>query len=83
MDWVPWMGAILQSHVHKGMQLKGLPLNCTLGPHGWRIQVYVGMGTAGSTLDDQIFKHTDLRHKIKDVSTGFPDSESLGIDGQR
>ena len=41
------------------------------------------MGAAGSTSDAQIFKHTDLRHKIKDSSIGFPDSESLGIDGPK
>ena len=34
------------------------------------------MRAAGSTSDAQIFKHTDLRHKIEDGSIGFPDSES-------
>ena len=41
------------------------------------------MGAAGSTSDDQIFKHTNLRHKIEDGSIGFPDSESLGIGGPK
>ena len=41
------------------------------------------MGAARSTSDAQIFKHTDLRHKIKDGSIGFPDSESLGMGGPK
>ena len=55
-------------------QLQGLPLHCTLGPGGWRFQVPVG---------GQIFKHTNLRHKIEDGSIGFPDSKSLGIGGPK
>ena len=43
--------------------------------------LWVDVGAAGSTSDAQIFKHTDLRHKIEDGSIGFPDSESLGIGG--
>ena len=45
--------------------------------------LWVDMGAAGSTSDDQIFKHTHLRHKIEDGSIGFPDSESLGIGGPK
>ena len=45
--------------------------------------LWVDMGAAGSTSDAQIFKHTDLRHKIEDGSIGFPDSESLGIGGPK
>ena len=45
--------------------------------------LWVDMGAAGSTSDDQIFKHTNLRHKIEDGSIGFPDSESLGIGGPK
>ena len=45
--------------------------------------LWVDMGEAGSTSDAQIFKHTDLRHKIEDCSIGFPDSESLGIGGPK
>ena len=41
------------------------------------------MGAAGPTSDDQIFKHTNLRHKIEDGRIGFPDSESLGIGGPK
>ena len=41
------------------------------------------VGAAGSTSDAQIYKHTDLRHKIEDGSMGFPDSESLGIGGPK
>ena len=41
--------------------------------------LWVEMGAARSTSDAQIFKHTNLRHKIEDGSIGFPDSESLGI----
>ena len=41
------------------------------------------MGTAGSTSDAQIFKHTDLKNKIEDSSIGFTDSESLGIGGPK
>ena len=43
----------------------------------------VEAGAAGSTSDAHIFKHTDLRHKIKDGSIGFPDSESLWIGGPK
>ena len=45
--------------------------------------LWVDVGAAGSTSDAQIFKHTDLRHKIEDGSIGFPDSESLGIGGPK
>ena len=45
--------------------------------------LWVDMGAAGSTSDAQIFKHTDLRHKIEDGSIGFPNSESLGIGGPK
>ena len=45
--------------------------------------LWVDMGAAGSASDDQIFKHTNLRHKIEDGSIGFPDSESLGIGGPK
>ena len=41
------------------------------------------VGAARSTSDVQIFKHTDLRHKIEDGSISFPDSESLGIGGRK
>ena len=41
------------------------------------------MGEAGSTSDDKVFKHTNLRHKIEDGSIGFPDSEPLGISGPK
>ena len=37
------------------------------------------VGAAESTSDAQIFKHTNLKHKIENGSIGFPDSESLGI----
>ena len=43
--------------------------------------LWLGMGTTGSTSDVQIFKHTNLRHKIGDGSIGFPDSEYLEIGG--
>ena len=43
--------------------------------------LWVDIVEAGSTSDDLIFKHTNLRHKIEDGSIGFPDSESLGIGG--
>ena len=33
--------------------------------------LWVDMGAAGSTSDDQIFKHTNLRHKIEDTSIGI------------
>ena len=53
MPWVPWMEGIFQSDVHKGEQplpqLQGLPLYCTLGPGGWRLQVPVG-GRGGSRV---------------------------------
>ena len=45
--------------------------------------LWVEVGAAGSTSDTQIFKYTNLRHKIEDgsISFEFPDSESLGIGG--
>ena len=65
-------------------QQQGLPLNCTLGPGGWTFRVPVGgHGGPGSTSDAQIFKHTDLRHKVKDSSISFPDSESPRIGGPK
>ena len=48
----------------------------------WKF-LWMDMGAAGSTSDDQIFKRTNLRHKIEDGSIGFPDSESLGIVGPK
>ena len=45
--------------------------------------LWVDMGAAGSTSDDQIFKHTNLRHKIEDGSIGFPDGESLVTGGTK
>ena len=54
-----------------------------LGPGGWRFQVPVGGHGGMSTSDAQIFKHTDLRHKIEDGSISFSDSESLGISGPK
>ena len=45
--------------------------------------LWVDMGAAGSTSDEQIFKHKNLRHKIEDGCIGFPDSESLGIGGPK
>ena len=45
--------------------------------------LWVDMGAARSTSDDQISKHTNLRHKIEDGSISFPDSESLGIGGPK
>ena len=41
------------------------------------------MGAAGSSSDAQIFKHSDLRHKIEDGSIGIPESESMGIGGPK
>ena len=45
--------------------------------------LWVDIGAVGSTSDAQIFKHTDLRHKIEDGSISSPDSESLGIGGPK
>ena len=45
--------------------------------------LWVDMGAAGSTSDDQVLKHTNLRHKIEDDSVSFPDSESHGIGGPK
>ena len=41
------------------------------------------LGAAGSSSDAQIFKHSDLRHKIEDDSISFPESESLVDDGPK
>ena len=45
--------------------------------------LWVDVRAARSTSDAQIFKHTELRHKIEDGSIGFHDSESLGIGGPK
>ena len=45
--------------------------------------LWVDVGAAGSTSDAQIFKHTDLRHKIQHSSISFPESESLVIGGPK
>ena len=37
----------------------------------------------GLSSDAQIFKHSDLRHKIKEGSIGFSESGSLGISGPK
>ena len=39
--------------------------------------LWVDLGAARSSSDAQIFKHSDLRHKIEDGTISFPESESL------
>ena len=47
----------------------------------WWMEILSSCGwTWGQLGQLQIFKHTNLRHKIEDGSIGFPDSEALGID---
>ena len=43
--------------------------------------LWVDLGPAKSSSDAQIFKHSDLRHKIESGNIGFPESESLVDDG--
>ena len=85
MPWVPWMKSIFQSDVQQPLpQLQGLPLYCTLGPCGWRLQVPLGGGGGCRARSDaQIFQHSELRHKIEDGSIGLRESESLGIGGPK
>ena len=45
--------------------------------------LWVEVGAAESSSDVQIFKHSNLRHKIEDGSIGFPESEPLGIGGPK
>ena len=45
--------------------------------------LWVDLGAAGSSSDAQIFKHSDLRHKIEDGTIGFPESESPVDDGPK
>ena len=45
--------------------------------------LWVDLWAAGSSSDAQIFKHSDLRHKIKNGTIGFPESESLVDDGPK
>ena len=45
--------------------------------------LWVNLGAVGSSSDAQIFKHSDLRHKIEDGTIGFPESESLVDDGPK
>ena len=41
------------------------------------------VGAAGSSSDAQIFKQSDLRHKIEEGSIGFPESKPLGTGGPK
>ena len=45
--------------------------------------LWVDLGAAKSNSDAQIFKHSDLRHKIEDGTIGFQESESLVDDGPK
>ena len=45
--------------------------------------LWVDLGAAGSSPDAQIFKHSDLRHRIEDGIISFPESESLVDDGPK
>ena len=45
--------------------------------------LWVDLGASGSSSDPQIFKHSDLRHKIQDLTIGFPESESFVDDGPK
>ena len=45
--------------------------------------LWVDLGAARSSSDAQIFKHSDLRHKIEDGTIGFPESESIVDDGPK
>ena len=45
--------------------------------------LWVDFGASRSSSDAQIFKHSDLRHKIEDGTIGFPESESLVDDGPK
>ena len=51
--------------------------------HGDSKFLWVDVRAVVSTSDAQIFKHSDLRHKIEDGSISFPDSESLGMGGPK
>ena len=79
MPWVPWMEGIFQSDVHKGeapssatVRASTLLYYCIVLAlvDGDSKLMWVAMGEAWSTSDAQIFKHTDLRHKIEDGSIG-------------
>ena len=45
--------------------------------------LWVDLGAAGSSSDAQIFKHSDLRHKIEDGTISYPESELLVDDGSK
>ena len=45
--------------------------------------LWVDLGATRSSSDAQIFKHSDLRHKIEDGTFSFPESESLVGDGPK
>ena len=45
--------------------------------------IWVDVGVARSSSDAQIFKHSNLRHKIEVGSISFPESESLVPDGPK
>ena len=89
MPWVPWIEGIFQSHVHKGEVASSTTARASTSivllalVDGDSKFLWVNMGAAGSTSDAQIFKHTNLRHKIENGSIGFPDSESQGIGGPK
>ena len=82
MPWVPWMESIFQSDVHMGgsslyHNYKGFHSIVLLALVDGDFKfVWVEVGA-------QIFKHSDLTHKIEDGSIGFPESEPLGIGGPK
>ena len=65
-------------------QLQGLPLDCTPGPGGWRLQVPVdGCGGSRVKLRCSYFQAHRFEAQNRGDSIGFPDSESLVIGGPK
>ena len=89
IPWMPWMESTFQSDVHDEVAASTTTTRASIRivllalVDGDCKFLWVDLGAAGSSFDAQIFKHSDLRHKIEDGTIGFPESESLVDDGPK
>ena len=72
-------------HALGALDGKYIPIRCPQGGgslyHNY--DRFLEVGAASSSSDAQIFKHSDLRHKIEDGIISLPESESLGTGGPK
>ena len=88
MPWVPWMESTFQSDVYDGVAASTTTTRASIQLFSWPwwMEIISSCGwtwVPRSSSDAQIFKHSDLRYKIKDDTIGFPESESLVDDGPK